>query len=70
MKYDQIYGAYKLHFFVVNCLAEGDISGSFILKGRSYSRTDTTGTGNMKAAKYSIALQYLVFDGLVNAQVD
>ncbi|XP_004505580.1 uncharacterized protein [Cicer arietinum] len=47
-------------------IKEGDISGSFILKGRSYSRTDNTATGSMKAAKYSIALQYLVFDGLVN----
>jgi len=40
------------------------------LKGRSYSRTDNTGTGSIKAAKYSIALQYLVFDGLVNDQVE
>jgi hypothetical protein len=58
------------YFFFVNCRAEDDISGSFILKGKSYSQTDNTGTSSIKAAKYSIALQYLVFDGLVNDQVE
>ncbi|XP_058735205.1 uncharacterized protein LOC131607203 isoform X1 [Vicia villosa] len=57
---------YKKWIHTTFTIKEGDISGSFILKSRSYSRTDNTGTGNMKAAKYSIALQYLVFDGLVN----
>ncbi|RDX79813.1 hypothetical protein CR513_39722, partial [Mucuna pruriens] len=47
----------------VSGVAEGDVSGSFILKDRSHSPTDHTGT--IKAANYSIALQYLVFDGIV-----
>ncbi|KAG4386716.1 hypothetical protein GLYMA_11G109300v4 [Glycine max] len=48
----------------VSGVAEGDVSGSFILKDRSHSPTDHTATIKA-AAKYSIALQYLVFHGLV-----
>ncbi|GAU33982.1 hypothetical protein TSUD_61130 [Trifolium subterraneum] len=61
---------YKKWIHTTFTIKEDDISGSFILKGKSYSRTDNTGTGSTKAAKYSIALQYLVFDGLVNDQVE
>lgn len=61
---------YKKWIHTTFTIKEGDISGSFILKGRSYSRTDDTGTRSIKAAKYSIALQYLVFNGLVNDQVE
>ncbi|XP_061346961.1 uncharacterized protein LOC133292556 isoform X2 [Gastrolobium bilobum] len=46
---------------------KGDVSGSFILKDRSYSRNDNTDR-RIKAAKYSIALQYLVFDGIIEGQ--
>lgn len=48
---------------IVSGVAEGDVPGSFIVKDRSHSPTDHTTT--IKAAKYSIALQYLVFHGLV-----
>lgn len=51
-------------YFIVSGVAEGDVSGSFILKDRSHSPTDHTATIKA-AAKYSIALQYLVFHGLV-----
>ncbi|XP_045823788.1 uncharacterized protein LOC123916382 [Trifolium pratense] len=61
---------YKKWIHTTFTIKEDDISGSFILKGKSHSRTDNTGTGSIKAAKYSIALQYLVFDGLVNDQVE
>ncbi|MCH98641.1 hypothetical protein A2U01_0019646 [Trifolium medium] len=62
---------YKKWIHTTFTIKEDDISGSFILKGKSYSPTDNTGTGSsIKAAKYSIALQYLVFDGLVNDQVE
>ncbi|KAK2434760.1 tRNA dimethylallyltransferase [Trifolium repens] len=61
---------YKKWIHTTFTIKEDDISGSFILKGKSYSQTDNTGTSSIKAAKYSIALQYLVFDGLVNDQVE
>jgi len=54
--------------FSCHCIAEGDVSGSFILKDKSNSGTDHN-TAIIKAAKYSIALQYLVFEGIVEDQV-
>jgi len=55
-------------FFCCHCIAEGDVSGSFILKDKSHSPTDHN-TAVIKAAKYSIALQYLVFEGVVEDEV-
>ncbi|TKY67886.1 hypothetical protein E2542_SST10782 [Spatholobus suberectus] len=57
---------YKKWIQTTFTIKEGDVPGSFILKDRSHP-TDHTGT--IKAAKYSIALQYLVFDGIVEGQV-
>jgi len=54
--------------FSCHWIAEGDVSGSFILKDRSHSATDHN-TAMIKVAKYSIALQYLVFEGIVEEQV-
>ncbi|XP_027356398.1 uncharacterized protein LOC113865824 [Abrus precatorius] len=59
---------YKRWIHTIFTIKEGDVSGSFILKDRSNSRIHNTGTN--KAAKYSIALQYLVFDGIVEDQVE
>ncbi|KAL2988855.1 hypothetical protein AAZX31_11G107200 [Glycine max] len=55
---------YKKWIQTTFTIKEGDVSGSFILKDRSHSPTDHTATIKA-AAKYSIALQYLVFHGLV-----
>lgn len=59
---------YKKWMHTTFTIQEGDVAGSFILKDRSYSRTDDT--GRVKAAKYSIALQYLVFDGIIEDLVE
>ncbi|XP_020215128.1 uncharacterized protein LOC109799053 isoform X2 [Cajanus cajan] len=58
---------YKKWIHTTFTIKEGDVSGSFILKDKSHSPTHHTAT--IKAAKYSIALQYLVFDGIVEDQV-
>ncbi|KAL5129689.1 hypothetical protein HKD37_12G032945 [Glycine soja] len=58
---------YKKWIQTTFTIKEGDVPGSFIVKDRSHSPTDHTTT--IKAAKYSIALQYLVFDGIVEDQL-
>lgn len=59
----------SLLIVIVSGVAEGDVSGSFVLKEKGYSRADDRGR-NLKAAKYSIALQYLVYDGIVKDEVE
>ncbi|XP_068479138.1 uncharacterized protein [Phaseolus vulgaris] len=59
---------YKKWIQTTFTIQEGDVSGSFILKDKSNSGTDHN-TAIIKAAKYSIALQYLVFEGIVEDQV-
>ncbi|KAG4385056.1 hypothetical protein GLYMA_12G016051v4 [Glycine max] len=58
---------YKKWIQTTFTIKEGDVPGSFIVKDRSHSPTDHTTT--IKAAKYSIALQYLVFHGIVEDQL-
>ncbi|KAE9593470.1 hypothetical protein Lal_00029429 [Lupinus albus] len=60
---------YKKWIHTTFTIQEGDVPGSFILKDRSYSSTDNT-AGSIKAANYSIALQYLVFHGIIDDQVE
>ncbi|XLS50019.1 hypothetical protein HN51_010696 [Arachis hypogaea] len=45
-------------------IKEGDVCGSFILKEKN------SNTGKNKAAKYSIALQYLALDEIVEDQIE
>lgn len=58
---------YKKWIQTTFTIKEGDVSGSFILNDRNNSPSGHTAT--IKAAKYSIALQYLVFDGIVEDQI-
>ncbi|CAA2955161.1 Hypothetical predicted protein [Olea europaea subsp. europaea] len=51
---------YKRWISCIYTIREGDGSGSFILKNNS----DTTRAERMRTAKYSIALQYLVLEGV------
>lgn len=51
---------------IVLDLSEGDEYGSFILKDKSYSGSGQSDT--VKVAKYSIALQYLFLDRIVEEQ--
>ncbi|XP_057451178.1 uncharacterized protein LOC130743081 isoform X2 [Lotus japonicus] len=60
---------YKKWIHTTFAIKEGDVSGSFVLKEKGYSRADDRGR-NLKAAKYSIALQYLVYDGIVKDEVE
>ncbi|CAL0334268.1 unnamed protein product [Lupinus luteus] len=59
---------YKKWLHTTFTIQEGDAPGSFILKVRSHSQTGST--GSIKAAKYSIALQYLVLDAIIDDQVE
>ncbi|OIW05571.1 hypothetical protein TanjilG_23357, partial [Lupinus angustifolius] len=59
---------YKKWIHTTFTIQEGDVPGSFILKDRSHSRIGNR--GGIKAAKYSVALQYLVLDGIIDDQVE
>lgn len=59
--YSSPYRKYNFFLLISSLLStEGDGSGSFILKNNS----DTTRAERMRTAKYSIALQYLVLEGV------
>ena len=50
------------YMIVLGCCALGGGSGSFILKSNSNSGSGSS--GRIRTAKYSIALQYLILEGI------
>ncbi|KAI4295256.1 hypothetical protein L6164_035322 [Bauhinia variegata] len=64
----RLYFVYKKWIPTIFTIQEGDEPGSFILKGKSYSGTDNS--GRIKAARYSISLQALLLDTVIEDQVE
>ena len=50
------------YMIVLGCCAPGGGSGSFVLKSNSNSSSDSP--VRIRTAKYSIALQYLILEGI------